>query len=218
MVKPAEKQHNTWTLWYDSRSESSEEARSGYFGDRLGKVCDMRAIDTANQYNVYMNVPDTLPRGSTLYVFRDQVRPMWESFPDGGCWTVKLSRGDDRLKSSWEKLVEGCLRDGLGSLNVAGIVLGSRPRDFSISVWLVSGKSSSHRFEILGNLKNALHLREGDILQYKDFEDSIRDDSTKLNAVTYRVKNPDQSTKLSPSKQRKYILPDPVTGSFTFQY
>ena len=218
MVKPTEKQHNTWTLWYDSRADTSEEVKSGYFGDRLGKVCDMRAIDTANQYNVYMNLPDTLPRGSTLYVFRDQVRPMWESFPDGGCWTVKLSRDGDRLKSSWEKLVEGCLLNGLGSHNVAGIVLGSRPRDFSISVWLVSGKTSSHRFEILDNLKTALHLREGDILQYKDFEDSIRDDSTKLNAVTYRVKNPDQASKLSPSKQRKYILPDPVTGSFTFRY
>ena len=218
MVKPTERQHNKWTLWYDSRTDLPEDARSGYFGDRLAKICDMKALETANQYNVYMKLPDTLPRGSTLYVFRDDVRPMWESFPDGGCWTIKLNRGDERLKSSWENLVQGCLRDGLGSHNVAGIVLGSRPRDFSISIWLVSGKTSSHRFEILDNLKTALRLREGDILQYKDFEESIRDDSTKLNAVTYRVKNPDQASKLTPSKQRKYILPDPVTGSFTFKY
>jgi hypothetical protein len=143
---------------------------------------------------------------------------MWESFPDGGCWTIKLNRGDERIQSSWENLVQGCLRYGLGSHNVAGIVLGSRPRDFSISIWLVSGKTSSHRFEILENLKTALRLREGDILQYKDFEESIRDDSTKINAITYRVKNPDQASKLTPSKQRKYILPDPVTGSFTFKY
>ena len=218
MVKPSEKPHNTWTLWFDSRADTSEEAKSGYFGDRLAKICDMHSVESSNQYNVYMKMPDTLPRGSTLYVFRDTVRPMWESFPDGGCWTVKLAKDDDRLKPSWEKLVHACVREGLGSMNVAGIVIGARPRDFTISVWLVSGKTSALRFEVLENLKSALNLREGDILQYKDFDESIRDDSSKLNAITYRVKNPDAGTKTSPSKQRKYLLPDPVSGSFTFTY
>jgi hypothetical protein len=219
MVKPSDIQRPTWALWFDSRTDVSDEFKSGHFGERLAMICDMSMVDTSNQYNIYMKLPATLPRGSTLYVFRDDFRPMWETFPDGGCWTVKFGKDDDRLKSSWDKLVQGCLRDGLGSGNVAGIVLGSRPRDFSISVWLMSAKTSSGRFEVLENLKHALHLREGDILQYKDFDESIRDDSSKLHAVTYRVKNPDHNSKLlTPSKQRKYILPDPVTGSFTFKY
>lgn len=219
MVKPTDIPRSDWTLWSDSRSDISQDHRSGYFGERLSMICDIRNVDTSNQYNIYMKLPATLPRGSTLYVFRDEYRPMWETFPDGGCWTVKFGQDDERLKSSWDNLVQGCLRDGLGSDNVAGVVLGSRPRDFSVSVWLKSARSPSDRFDVLDELKNALHLREGDMLQYKDFDESIRDDSSKLHAATYRVKNPNHNSKLpSSSTQRKYILPDPVTGSFTFKY
>jgi hypothetical protein len=151
---------------------------------------------------------------------------MWESFPDGGCWTFKLSREDERLNSAWEDSVLSCVGEGLGSHNVAGIVLASRPREFSISVWLVSATSPSLRFEVLDHLKQILKLHEGDILQYKDFQSSIKDDSSKVNALTYRVKAQTTSTPWSAvgkpieshAPGKKYQLPDPVTGSFTFKY
>jgi hypothetical protein len=149
---------------------------------------------------------------------------MWESFPDGGCWTFKLSRDDERLNGAWEDCVLSCIGEGLGSHNVAGIVLASRPREFSISVWLSSAESPTLRFEVLDHLKQVLQLHEGDFLQFKDFKTSIKDGSSKVNALTYRVKSPTVPFSAigkemqSHAAGRKYLLPDPVTGSFTFKY
>ena len=136
---------------------------------------------------------------------------MWELYPDGGCWSYKLPRENPKLEVAWTKLLECCQKDGIGSENVAGIAVNSRAKEVSINVWLISGQSSALRFEILDRLREILDLHEGETLQYKDFQAAVKDDSCKVNAVTYRVKG--AGGRAIP---KKYILPDPVTGSFTF--
>lgn len=177
----------------------------------------MDTLEEFHQYYVYMKTPDALPLHSTLYVFKNRVRPMWESFPEGGCWIFRLKRDDARLYGAWERLMMSCIGEGIGSSNVAGVVLGSRSKEFVLSIWLESGQTSDLRFEIMENLRDILKLHDGDQIQYKDFHSAIQDDSTRVNAVSYRVKglnNPKNPTR----SQRNYILPDPVSGSFTFNY
>ncbi len=212
-----------WCMWYDVKPDSVEQTRSGFFGDRLLQICTMDALPKHQEHEKHMKAPEDLPQHANMYVFRKYIRPMWEQLPEGGAWTLKIRRGDDRVKAAWARLVGDLLKDGLGSENVAGIVLSSRPREFSINVWLVSGETSVMRFEILERLRELWQLTEGDLIQFKDFRESMVDDSSRVNAVVYRVRaEPDahqigQKGLLDPPKQ-KYVLPDPVSGSFTFQY
>ena len=210
MVKPRGPHATAWKLWCDTKPEG-DKVISGFYGDRLHDICNMKDIAEYHQHDSYMKDPLTIPKNTNLYVFQDSMRPMWEHFPDGGCWSYKVKRGEAKLASIWDKLVHACIHDGIGSRNVSGIVLSSRAKEISINVWLVSGQTSELRFEIMERLRTILDLHEGDNIQYKDFQTAIKDDSSKLNAVTYRVKDPTAHV-------RKYVLPDPVTGSFTFNY
>jgi hypothetical protein len=217
MVKPTNNHENRWKLWYELRTDA-DPGKSGYYGDRLKEVCSMDSVESFNQYYVYMKSPDEMPLNSNIYIFHDDIKPMWESLPEGGAWTFRLKRDDARLHHAWENLVLSCTGEGLGSSNVAGVVLGSRPREFVLSVWLESGQTSELRFEILQHLKEILKLQEGDTLQFKDFTSSLKDDSGRHNAVSYRIKSNQTFPKVEDHKNRKYLLPDPVTGVFTFNY
>ena len=212
MVKPQNLLESPWTLWFELRPDL-DESKSMIFVDRLKEVCTMDSVEKFHQYYTYMKTPDELPVHATVYIFKDGVRPMWESFPQGGCWSFRIKRGDKRLRPAWEELMMSCLGEGLGSENVTGIVLGSRAKEFVLSVWLNVGQTSDRRFEIVEKLRGVLRLEEGDILQYKDFHSSIQDDSGRTNAVTYRVRA-SKTSRVS----RRYILPDPVAGSFTFNF
>ena len=217
MVKPSNILESTWTLWYEIKPPKSQD-QSGFYGDRLNEVCSMDSVETFHQYYSYMKTPDKLPNHSTIYIFRDRTRPMWESFPQGGCWQYRVKRDDPNLTAAWDRLVLSCVGEGIGSANVAGIVLGSRTKEFVISIWLHNGQSSEARFEIMNHLRELLQLEEGALIQYTDFHSAIQDDSSRTHAVTYRVRAPNTSRKPILNKPRKYILPDPVSGSFTFKY
>jgi len=210
MVKPVNSLANAWTMWCDTLNGDNHEAKSGYYGQRLEKICSMDSVESFHQYYSYLKGPDTLPKGSTLYIFRDKLVPMWETFPEGACWTFKLNRDDSRLNHVWEDTFLSCIGEGLGSHNVAGIVLASRPREFSISVWLVSAEG---KFEIMEHIRKIWRLVEGDGIQFKDFKSSIRDGSSKLNALSYRVKDPAHATG---AEKKKFLLPDPIPGTFAF--
>jgi hypothetical protein len=209
-----------WVVWYDVKQDAAEASASGFFGDRLQEICTIDAIDKHHQHEVYMKSAEELPKSANLYVFREGVRPMWENLPEGGAWSMKIKRGDVRVGEAWRRLVSDLRDDGLGSKNVAGVVLSSRAREYSLNVWLTCGQTSVLRFEIMDRLRKAWGLLEGDMIQFKDFRESLVDDSSRVNAVMYRVKG--EETKktglLEKPANKKYILPDPVTGSFTFKY
>ena len=211
MVKPQNFLQSSWSLWYELRPET-EDQKSMIFQDRLKEICSIDSVEKFHQYYSYMKTPIELPIHATLYVFKDGKRPMWESFPEGGCWSFRLKRNDTRLSQAWEHLLMSCVGEGLGSDNVAGVVLGSRAKEFVLSVWLNSGQSSELRFEMIENMREALRLVEGDYLQYKDFHSSIQDDSGRLNAITYRVKTTNNA------RSKTYLLPDPVSSSYSYNF
>ena len=215
MVAPDSALENAWTLWFETRPGESK-AGSIIYQDRLHEVCPIKSIEQFHEYYSYMKNPDSLPVHSTIYIFRKRTRPMWESFPGGGCWTFVLPRASLRLRAAWGNLVDSCIGERLGSDNIAGIVLGSRAREFVISVWLTSARTSSVRFEVVDHLRELWKLAEGDVIQFKDFHTAVQDNSARMNAVSYRVRaNP---IKERTPQKKKFILPDPVMGSFTFQY
>jgi len=217
MVKPQNFLESSWTLWYELRPQV-EESKSMIFQDRLKEVCSMDSVEKFHQYYSYMKKPNELQVHATLYVFKYGQRPMWESFPQGGCWSFRMKRDDSRLSEAWEHLLMSCVGEGLGSSNVAGVVLGSRAKEFVLSVWLSSGQTSELRFAMIEKLREVLHLQDGDYLQYKDFHSAIQDDSGRVNAVTYRVRGVSNPKAAQPKNSKKYILPDPVAGSFTFNF
>lgn len=223
MVNSKQNSNSDWALWYDVKPDASEQSRSGFFGDRLLEICTMDALHKFHEHDKNMKDPEHMPLHSNIYVFRNPIRPMWEQLPKGGAWSLKIKRGDDRIRPAWAGLVAGLLKDSLGSENVAGIVLSSRPREFSLNVWLVSGQTSLLRFEILERLREVWELREGDLIQFKDFRESMVDDSSRVNAVVYRVRSESAAAKqgqkgLLERPKSRYVLPDPVSGSFTFKY
>lgn len=218
MVKPQNTLANVWTLWYELKSET-DAIKSGVYVDKLNEVCSMDSVESFHQYYSYLKAPAQLPMHSTLYIFRDHMRPLWESFPEGGSWTYRLKRDSSKVNKVWENLVLSCVGEGIGSPNVAGITLGSRAKEFVISIWLSSGQTSELRFQILEKLREILQFERNDTIQFKDFHSAILDDSSRVNAVTYRVKPADAYQKRSVvDPKKKFILPDPVSGSFTFNY
>lgn len=53
-----------------------------------------------------MKRPAQLSKDSNIHVFREGVKPMWESFPKGGCFLKKVKKAEDNMIARmWEELV-----------------------------------------------------------------------------------------------------------------
>lgn len=97
-----------------------------------------------------MKRPSQLNRDVNLYLFRDQPNcaPMWEAFPQGGCWILKIKKKANVLGKMWQDLVFAAIGEAFESRDVVGIAMAIRSKEDMLSVWNADNSDDSTRFAI----------------------------------------------------------------------
>jgi translation initiation factor 4E len=140
---------------------------------------------------VFLKRPSVLDVNVNIYLFRDgpTIAPMWECFPNGGCWILKVKKKKDSgasvLGKMWHDLVLATIGEIFEEPDVVGISVCIRNKEDLISVWHKDNRSESIRFGIGEKMKEILELEASTVVEYKDFASSMRDMSTFRNAKAY---------------------------------
>ncbi|EFC44903.1 eukaryotic initiation factor 4E member 2-like protein [Naegleria gruberi] len=197
-----------WTFWYANtkvdkeghhHQEHHEKEKDGsQYRDCLTKLATVSSIDEFCKVYSYLQKPSKLPKNSNISLFRHEVVPMWESFPQGGCWMVKIRKGENGQTSTfcdrlWEQLVFSTICEQFETGNVVGCVLSLRTKEDVLQVWNKNSNNHADRIHICDRFKWILHFGEGVIVQYKHNKLSIKDGSTFRNARTFLVHNSETS-------------------------
>eukprot|EP00300_Choanocystis_sp_HF-7_P022167 c21330_g1_i1.p1 GENE.c21330_g1_i1~~c21330_g1_i1.p1 ORF type:complete len:249 (+),score=38.00 c21330_g1_i1:28-747(+) len=178
--------HSAWSFWFDKRLKNSElnEKGSSYL-DNLNHLCCFNSVESFWRYYCYLIKPSNL-REANLHLFREAYLPMWESFPNGGCWILKVwKKSGNAIDHVWEAIVLAAIGELFEEPDLVGVVLSSRSRQIMISVWNRDNQSESVRFAIGEKLKQLLSLSPNTVLEYKKHCTSMKDNSTFRNAKLY---------------------------------
>jgi len=174
-----------WTFWYDKKTTDKKE--SDQYMEGLKQLGSFNTIEGFYRHYTWLMRPSELPRDHNVLLFRRGYKPMWEEFPEGGCWIIRIKRKatvgyGNRM---WENLLMACIGEAFEMPDVVGCVLSTRLKDDVLSIWNVSNRETQARFRIGEKLKEVLDLDMNALIQYKDHMQSLQDYSTYRNAKNY---------------------------------
>lgn len=122
---------------------------------------------TASGCSHYIHVkrPSQLSRDVNLYLFRDlpNCAPMWEAFPQGGCWILKIKKKANVLGKMWQDLVFAAVGEAFEQRDVVGIAMAIRSKEDMISVWNADNTDNNTRFAI-GYVVSAERLKPQELM------------------------------------------------------
>eukprot|EP00928_Gymnodinium_smaydae_P065577 TRINITY_DN48693_c0_g1_i1.p1 TRINITY_DN48693_c0_g1~~TRINITY_DN48693_c0_g1_i1.p1 ORF type:complete len:359 (+),score=72.98 TRINITY_DN48693_c0_g1_i1:149-1225(+) len=173
-----------WTFWYDKKTTDKKE--SDQYMEGLRQLGSFGTIEGFYRHYTFLLRPSELPRDHNVLLFRKGYKPMWEEFPEGGCWIVRIKRkSQSYVNHMWENLLLACIGEAFEMPDVVGCVLSTRVKDDVLSVWNLSNRDNEARFRIGEKLKEVLDLDMNALIQYKDHMQSLQDYSTYRNARNY---------------------------------
>lgn len=114
----------------------------------------------------YLKRPAELNNNCNYHLFRNDVRPAWESFSDGGCWTLRLKRHSPYLARFWEELLFACIGELWAEPKVVGVVVSTRPKADAVSVWTSDGRLKT---QIGDKIRKILQLDSSTPMEYKPY-------------------------------------------------
>mmetsp|Transcript_104855 Transcript_104855/g.333704 ORF Transcript_104855/g.333704 Transcript_104855/m.333704 type:complete len:230 (+) Transcript_104855:75-764(+) len=179
-----------WTLWVDKKSSDRRE-QSAYM-EGLKQLGTFRTVEEFLRLFAFVKKPSHFPRDYNLLCFRAGCKPMWEEFPQGGCWNYRIRRSGgsegpaDAADRGWESLILACIGEAFETPEVVGCVMSSRVKEVALSVWNASNASDPQiRFKIGEQVRKTLALSGNALLEYKDHQGSLQDYSSYRNAQVY---------------------------------
>ncbi|EQC35210.1 hypothetical protein SDRG_07439 [Saprolegnia diclina VS20] len=174
-----------WCLWYDRKLPKRTDLDT--YQSNLQKIAAFGTVEDFWRHYVHVKRPSQLNKDTNLYLFRDapNCAPMWEAFPNGGCWILKIKKKANVLGKMWQDLCFAAVGEAFETLNVVGIAMAIRSKEDMISVWNADNTDDSARFAIGEKLKELLMLDSNTLIEYKFHSNSIRDMSTFRNAKPY---------------------------------
>ncbi|KAL6047726.1 putative Eukaryotic translation initiation factor 4E type, variant 2 [Balamuthia mandrillaris] len=148
------KLHTAWSFWYSRKSKhhhtptSNQNQNKGKkqansqngdlddHKDHLTHLSLFRTVEEFWSHYCWLKRPEELPKESNYYVFRKRLLPMWETFPKGGCFIVRVRKEEGLLDQKWEELVMAALGEEFEDPAVVGVVVSIRSKENVLSVWL----------------------------------------------------------------------------------
>mmetsp|Transcript_29047 Transcript_29047/g.40881 ORF Transcript_29047/g.40881 Transcript_29047/m.40881 type:complete len:213 (-) Transcript_29047:1253-1891(-) len=189
---------SSWTIWFDKKPKNKAKLSTNY-EENLVKVGTFQTVEQFYRYYVHLKKASELPKESNVHIFREGSKPMWESFPKGGCFIKKVRKTEDNLlQRMWEELIIATIGEAFEDPDVVGIVLSIRPKEDAISIWNKDNHNHSLRVKIGEILKEIWNLEAHTSIEYKQHSTSMRDGST------YRMKTASHLTleMLTPSNTK----------------
>ena len=129
---------NEFTIWYTYFSKPKHK-QTRKFEEILTKVGTFKTAEEFWGINQHMKKPDTLTRGCQFYLFRKNIRPIWEDKENlgGGRFFVNINNEDiKKANQFWEDLMISFLLTYDGVLGkICGVVLNKRVSEIIFSIW-----------------------------------------------------------------------------------
>lgn len=178
-----------WSFWYDKKQ--SKKTDTTEFRQRLHKLGTFDTVEGFWKLYCFLKRPSSLDLNVNLYLFRDgaNIAPMWEAFPKGGCWILKVKKKKDSgtsvLGKMWQDMVLAVIGECFDEPDVVGISVCIRRSEDLLSVWNTDNRNDDIRFKIGERLKEILDLEPSTIIEYKHHAESMQDLSTFRNAKAY---------------------------------
>jgi translation initiation factor 4E len=182
-----------WAFWYDKkqRYDPNKGADTNEYKGNLHKIASFDTVESFWKLYCHLKRPSVLDLNVNLYLFRDGPTnvPMWEAFPRGGCWILKVKKRKDSeasvLGKMWQELVISAIGECFEEPDVVGVSVNIRKNEDLLSVWNVDNRNDEIRFRIGEKLKQILDLEASTIIEYKHHAESMQDRSTFRNAKAY---------------------------------
>lgn len=178
-----------WAFWYDRKQ--SKKTDTAEFKGQLHKLGSFDTVEGFWKLYCYLKRPSALEVNVNFYLFRDgpNIFPMWEAFPRGGCWILKVKKVKDSgasvLGKMWQEMVISAIGECFEEPDVVGISVCIRKNEDLLSVWNVDNRNEETRFKIGEKMKQILDLEPSTIIEYKHHAESMQDMSTFRNAKAY---------------------------------
>ena len=189
-----------WCFWYDKKTPYKQETPISY-RSKLVKLGSFNTIESFWKMFVHIKRPSTLELNVNLYLMRDgpNYAPLWEAFPKGGCWILKIKKKKDAgasvLGKMWQDLVFATIGEVFEEPDVVGISVCIRKNEDLISVWNADSRNTDIKFKIGEKMKEILDLEPNTVIEYKYHAESMQDMSTFRNAKAYVFQPDDTPTK-----------------------
>lgn len=180
-----------WAFWYDKKQRYDPNKDPNEYKGHLQKIGAFNTVEGFWKLYCYLKRPSTLDVNVNLYLFRDGAGniPMWEAYPRGGCWILKVKKRKDTeasvLGKMWQELVVAAIGEVFEEPDVVGVAVCIRKNEDLLSVWNADNRNDEIRFHIGERLKQILDLEPSTIIEYKHHSESMQDKSTFRNAKPY---------------------------------
>lgn len=123
-----------------------------YFRDYKSNLTRLGTFDTVEDfwnYYCYLRRPSSLDKDTNFYLFRNQDYPAWETYPEGGCWILKVKKNPGVISKLWQDLLFAAIGEQFGTPDVVGVMMAIRSREDMVSIWNKDNfKSSYEKFKI----------------------------------------------------------------------
>lgn len=174
-----------WQIYFSKKPDSATNLNQ--FAHSLNELGSFNTLEGFWRHYSFMSQPSDLASNLNVMVFREGLTPAWESFPKGGCWIVRVRKGNGIINRLWEELLISVVCELFHDLDLVGVTLSVRERNDMLSVWTQSEK----RFPIGERLKEILSLDMSTLVEYQLFSNATKNLSTFRNtkAYVYAVNN-----------------------------
>jgi len=173
-----------WVFWFDKKLPHNVSNPNDYVTNLIhhGEVHSVEQF-----WGVYSHIlrPSELPKDCNYHFMRYRGYPMWECYPEGGCWLIKTKKMNN-LNRMWEKLLLASIGEAFGDPDMVGVGVSTRPKGNVLSVW-VKDNSNETKLSIGEKLNQILNLQDGATIEYKPHHSSMKDRSTFRNARAYKL-------------------------------
>jgi len=175
----------SYTFWYMKRTPGARSQEN--YERNIKKVGAFDCVEEFWSYYNHMIRPIELPTTSDYHLFKTGIKPMWEDDANkvGGKWIVRLKKGlSSRL---WEDLVLAIIGEQFNvGHEICGIVVSIRYQEDIISVWNKSANDTKSKERIRDTMKRVLSLPPGTIMEYKNHDAAMKDNSSFRNTDVFR--------------------------------
>lgn len=222
--KPLHPLQTRWTFWCDrkvrlpNRKESDGLMSSEHYARNLKKIHTFGTVEEFYRAFTFIKRASELPTDYNISLFREGHLPMWEEFPSGGMWIVRVKRGQTveaapkrkgkgaksvsttppqqvpLIDVMWECLVLACVGEVFAIPHIVGCVLSIRNKENVLSLWNVDNENPEVRLRIGQKFRELCALPSNSLMRYKDFQQAMKDCSSYRNAQRYLFTTKDRAS------------------------
>jgi len=177
-----------WCFWYAKGSNFKDASE---YMAALVRIARFDTVESFWKNYLHLKRPSVLEVGIQLSVMREGYNnvPMWEYFPTGGCWILKIKKkrdsGTSVLGKMWQDLVVATIGEQFEEPDVVGVSLYIRKHEDLLLVWNTDSRNERMTVSIGQKLKSILDLEANTVVQYKYAASCVQDHSTFRNATAY---------------------------------